>query len=108
MIYELRVYHSVPGRLPALVSRFRERTLTIWEKHGIRQVGFWTTLIGVSNQHLTYMLAWESMIERETRWAAFLDDSDWHATVAETEKDGQLVQSISNQMLSPTDFSLIK
>ncbi|WP_442994258.1 NIPSNAP family protein [Scytonema sp. PRP1] len=40
----------------------------MWEKHGIRQAGFWTTLIGQSNQRLTYMLAWDSMAEREERW----------------------------------------
>ena len=46
MIYELRIYHAVPGRLPALLVRFQNRTLPIWERHGIRQAGFWTTLIG--------------------------------------------------------------
>ena len=97
MIYELRIYRSVPGRLAALISRFQNQTLRIWEKHGIRQVGFWTTLVGESNQQLTYMLAWDSIAEREKRWDAFLADPDWIATVAETEKDGQLVQDISNE-----------
>ncbi len=60
MIYELRIYHAVPGRLPALLVRFQNRTLPIWERHGIRQAGFWTTLVGESNQRLTYMLAWDS------------------------------------------------
>jgi NIPSNAP len=70
MIYELRVYRCVPGRTPALLSRFEKETLRIWEKHGIRQAGFWTTLIGQSSQEITYMLAWDSMAEREKRWAA--------------------------------------
>ena len=46
MIYELRVYHCVPGRLPDLVKRFDTLTLPLWKKHGIQQAGFWTTLIG--------------------------------------------------------------
>lgn len=108
MIYELRIYHAVPGRLPALVSRFQNHTLRIWEKHGIRQAGFWTTLIGESNQQLTYMLAWESMAEREKRWGAFLADPEWIAASAETEKNGQLVQNISNELLAPTAFSSMK
>ena len=37
---KLRIYRCVPGRLPALLSRFQNRTLRIWEKHGIRQAGF--------------------------------------------------------------------
>src|SRR2546430_623927 len=74
MIYELRIYRCVPGRKPALLSRFENETLRIWEKHGIRQAGFWTTLIGKSSQEITYMLAWDSMAEREKRWGAFLAD----------------------------------
>jgi hypothetical protein len=100
MIYELRTYHAVPGRLPALLARFHKCTLLIWERLGIRQAGFWTTLIGESNQRLTYILAWDSLAERDTRWRAFLADPEWLATVAETEKDGQLVQNISNEMLA--------
>jgi len=108
MIYELRVYRTVPGRLPALLSRFQNHTLGIWEKHGIRQAGFWTTLVGESNQQLTYLLAWDSMAEREKRWSAFLADPEWLAVQAETEKDGPLVQNISNELLAPTTFSSVK
>jgi hypothetical protein len=108
MIYELRIYRSVPGRLPALVSRFQNHTLRIWERHGIRQAGFWTTLIGESNQQLTYMLAWNSMAEREERWDAFRADPEWIAISAESEKDGQLVQNIRNEVLAPTEFSSVK
>ena len=107
MIYELRIYRSMPGRLAALLSRFQNSTLRIWEKHGVRQAGFWTTLIGESNEQLTYMLAWESMAERETRWGAFVADPEWKAIVGETEKDGPLVQNISSQLLAPTAFSSV-
>ena len=48
MIYELRIYRCLPGRLPALLSRFQNHTFRIWERHGIHQTGFWTTLIGKS------------------------------------------------------------
>jgi len=107
MIYELRIYRCVPGRKPALLSRFENETLRIWEKHGIRQAGFWTTLIGKSSQEITYMLAWDSMAEREKRWGAFLADPEWVAVVAKTEKDGQLVEHIS-QLLAPAAFSAVK
>src|SRR5713101_1220969 len=106
MIHELRIYRCVPGRKPALLSRFENETLRIWEKHGIRQVGFWTTLIGKSSQEITYMLAWDSMAEREKRWGAFLADPEWVAVVAKTEKDGQLVENISSQLLAPAAFSI--
>ena len=43
-IYELRIYTTVPGRMPNLLRRFEDHTLRIWEKHGIKQVGFWYVL----------------------------------------------------------------
>ena len=45
MIYEMRIYYCVPGKLPDLLKRFDTITLKLWEKHQIRQAGFWTTLI---------------------------------------------------------------
>jgi NIPSNAP len=108
MIYELRIYRCVAGRKSALLSRFENETLRIWEKHGIRQAGFWTTLIGESNREVIYMLAWDSMAEREKRWSAFLADPEWAAVVAKTEKNGQLVEDISSQLLTPAAFSTVK
>lgn len=108
MIYEIRVYRCVPGRMPALLKRFETITLKLWEKHGIRQAGFWTTLVGESNQDLTYMLAWESLAEREQKWNAFSSDPEWISKRAETEKDGPIVQTLSNQILVPTSFSSVK
>jgi hypothetical protein len=96
------------GRLPALLSRFANETLRIWAKHGIRQAGFWTTLIGKSSQEIIYMLAWDSLAEREKRWGAFLADPEWAMVVAEAEKDGQLVENISSQLLTPAAFSAVK
>ncbi len=107
MLYELRIYHCVSGRLPALLNRFDTITLKLWEKHGIRQAGFWTTLIGESNQALYYMLAWESLAERDEKWAAFASDPEWLEKRAETEKDGAIVAHLSNQILQPTSFSSV-
>lgn len=108
MILEMRVYRCVPGRLPALMKRFETITLKIWEKHGIRQAGFFTTLIGESNQELTYFLAWDSLAEREKKWSAFLADQEWITARARTEEDGQIVANIVTQLLIPTDFSAVK
>jgi hypothetical protein len=108
MIYELRVYKCVPGRLPALMNRFANTTLKLWEKHGIKQAGFWTTLVGESNQELYYLLAWESLADRDKKWNAFQADPEWLAKRAETEKDGPIVANVANQLLTPTAFSSVK
>jgi NIPSNAP protein len=108
MIYELRAYEAVPGRLPKLVARFNDHTLPLWAKHGIRQVGFWTTIVGESSNRLTYMLAWDSLADREARWTAFQNDPAWHKARDESEKDGPIVQTIANQLLAPTEFSALR
>jgi hypothetical protein len=108
MIYEMRVYRCVPGRLPALLKRFETVTLKLWEKHGIKQAGFFTTLIGESHQELTYFLAWESLADREKKWPAFMADPDWMKARAESEADGQIVGNIVSQLLTPTAFSSVK
>ena len=77
MIHELRVYRCVPGRLPDLNKRFESVTLKLWEKHGFRPVGFWTTVLGESNQDLTYLLEWKDLAERERVWAGFMSDQEW-------------------------------
>ncbi len=105
MIYEFRIYRCVPGRLPALLKRFETITLDIWKKHGIRQVGFWTVLVGESNQDLYYLLQWDSMAQREKVWNGFMSDPEWIARRAETEKNGAIVASITNSFLQPTSFS---
>src|SRR5436189_302937 len=89
MIYELRIYHCVTGRLPALLKRFETTTLEIWKRHGIRQAGFWTVMVGEGgNQDLHYLLAWESLAERETKWNKFTADPEWLAKRAQLGSDG--------------------
>jgi hypothetical protein len=108
VIYELRIYRSLPNRLPALLKRFETNTLRIWEKHGIRQAGFWTTVIGESNQELTYLLAWESLAEREKKWAAFQTDPEWIAARDASERDGPIVATLASSILQPTSFSSVR
>lgn len=108
MLYEMRVYYCAPGRMAALNKRFSEVTLGLWEKHGIRQVGFFTDLIGDHNQKLTYLLAWESLAEREQKWNAFASDPEWVKKRAESEADGIIVAHSANSIMAPTAYSKLK
>ncbi|MBV1692995.1 MAG: NIPSNAP family protein [Hyphomicrobiales bacterium] len=108
MQYELRIYDCCPGRLPALLKRFDTATLKIWERHGIRQAGFWTTVIGENNNRLYYLLAWESLAEREKKWATFMADPEWIAARAASEADGPILANVSSQILAPAAFSSVK
>lgn len=108
MIYELRVYHAMPGKLPALVDRFRKATVRIWAKHGIRPLGFWTVDIGESTNDLYYLLQWDDLQHRERATAAFQADPEWIKVRDESEAAGPLVASVTRTLLRPTDFSQLK
>lgn len=101
MVHELRVYTCLPGQLPRLLQRFETATLAIWERIGIRPVGFWKTLVGPSNNDLTYLLEWTSLAEREKLWALFLADPEWIEARRESERGGPIVANIASSLLEP-------
>ena len=108
MIYEYRVYEAVPGRLPDVNARFRNHTLKLFEKHGMTNVGYWTPSVGDYSNRLIYILGFEDVGHRERAWAAFRDDPEWQAVVAETEANGPIVARVTNTLLAPTDYSPLR
>ncbi len=105
MIYELRVYTATAGHLPDLQRRFADITLDYFKKLGIQVVGFWTNEIGGASDELIYILAYESLADREKKWGAFRSDQERLAKFAETEKNGPILRRVRNQILRPTPFS---
>ena len=105
MIYELRIYDAMPGKLPALVSRFGTYNVGLFTKYGIEMVGFWTDEIGTSNQ-LTYMLRFDSMGDREGKWGTCMADADWRKYLREeAAQDGLYVDRSRNTFMRLTDYS---
>jgi len=105
VIYELRTYHVMPGRMADLNRRFAEITLDSFAKHGIAVVGFWQNELGGASDELIYMLAYENLADRERKWAAFAADAERQAAFAETERNGPLVRTLTAQILRPTAYS---
>jgi hypothetical protein len=104
MIHELRLYETVPGRLPALNDRFAKHTVELFKKHGVRMLGFWTDEIGSSNL-LSYIVSFESSEDREKTWESFRADPEWIKVRAETEKDGPLLARVRNTIMKLTPYS---
>ena len=107
MLYELRVYDIAPLRMKDINDRFAKHTTKIWERIGSRTVGFWGNIIGPSNT-LTYMLAWESLKEREEKWAACISDPEWLKVTEETHKNGPIALKSTNTIMRPTSYSLMQ
>ncbi len=104
MLYELREYYVLPGRMPNMLARFRDHTTKIFDRLGITNIGYWTEEIGSQNR-LTYIIAFRDMADREQKWAAFREDPEWIKARDASELDGQIVEDVENRLLNPTDFS---
>jgi phosphopantetheine adenylyltransferase len=109
-IFELRTYHTVPGKLADLHARFRDHTMQIFEKHGMKNVGYWTPLEKEkgSEDTLVYFLAFKDAEAAKKSWDAFRADPDWVKAKDESEKNGKLVEKVDSVYLKPTDYSPIK
>ena len=105
MIYEYPVYEAMPGKLPELHARFRDHTLKIFEKHGIKNTGYWTADVGDYTDRLIYIVAFEDAGQRERAWASFRQDPEWEKVRAESEVNGPLTARVTNTLLTPTDYS---
>ena len=102
-IYELRTYTALPGRLPALHKRFREHTLKLFEKHGMKNVLYFTPVD--KDDTLIYLLAHESREAAQASWATFRQDPEWLKARDASEQDGKIVMKVESVFLEPTDYS---
>jgi hypothetical protein len=106
MLYELRIYHANEGKLDDLLRRFREHTTKLFEKHGIKNVAYWTaTDDPLKGKTLVYMLAHPSREAADANWKAFRADPEWISVRDKSEENGKLVEKIESTYLEMTDFS---
>ncbi len=106
-LYELRVYHAHPGKLDALNARFREHTLELFEKHGMRNVAYWIEQPTEQSPDgkVIYVLAFPSREARDASWAAFVADPEWQEVARNSELGGKLIARIDSTLMSLADYS---
>ncbi|GAB3176025.1 NIPSNAP family protein [Telluribacter humicola] len=103
-LYEMRVYYCEPGRLDALLNRFRNHTTKIFEKHGMTNAGYWVPIDNTDNK-LIYILSYPNMEARNASWKAFGSDPEWKRVASESEKDGKIVKKVDQIFMKTADFS---
>ena len=105
-VYELRVYHVAPGKLPDLLARFRDHTIEIFEHHGIESVGYWTPVDEPEKSNtLIYILRHPSREAAEANWKSFRDDPEWQSVRDKSEANGKLVEKVDSTFMALTTFS---
>ena len=107
-VFELRVYHVVPGKLPALESRFRDTTSKLLAKHDLKVVGDWVPE-GAPDWNNTFVdiLVHPSQEEAKKNWDAMMADPEFQEVI-KSEQASKLVEKIDSTYMRPTDFSPLK
>jgi len=103
-VFEMRTYYAAPGKLDELHARFRDHTMSLFEKHGMTNIGYWVPIDNTENK-LIYVLAYPSREAREASWKDFQADEDWKKAKEQSELNGKLVDKVEQRFMSATDFS---
>lgn len=105
-IYELRIYTTADGRLPALLQRFGGGETELFHKHGMTGVGYWVPQDAPTSENtMIYMLAHDSREAAAASWQGFFDDPEWTAMRQASLADGPIVTEVESTFMNPTDFS---
>lgn len=111
-VFELRTYTPAPDKLPNLLSRFRDHTIKLFNKHGMTNVAYWTTVEKDPNTQpkLVYILAHPSEAAGKQHFDEFRKDPKWVAAKDESEKTagGSLTTKVESIYMQPTDYSPMK
>lgn len=103
MLYELRIYHMHPGRLPAIHKRFRDVTLALFSKHGIHVCDFYEDADGA--EKIYYVCAFEDRAKRDAAFASFGADPEWQAAYAASHEDGgPIVDRVDSNFMNRVDY----
>ena len=105
-VFELRVYHAAPGKLGELEARFRDHTIRIFERHGIKSLAYWTPLDEPEKSStLIYILQHPSREAAAVNWKSFQDDAEWKSVKEKSEANGKLVEKVDSTYMVMTEFS---
>jgi len=109
-VYELRTYRTNPGKLPLLDTRFKDNTIRIFERHGIKSVAYWHPADKpASRDTLIYIIQHASSDAAKKSWKAFREDPEWHKVAKESQKDGAFLRERPESVyMKSTDYSAIK
>jgi hypothetical protein len=108
-VFELRTYTAPDGKLPDLQARFRNHTMRMFEKHGMKNVGYWVPQDAPAKDNtLIYIISHESREAAKKSWSAFGGDPEWQKVAKESQMNGKIVAGITSVYMDPTDYSPIK
>jgi hypothetical protein len=113
-VFEFRTYTTPPNGLGAINARFRDHTLKLFEKHGMKNLAYFNRMPDQKDADVTlfYILAHKSEDAAKESFAAFRNDPDWIvARKASEEKAGgslTVKDGVKSEFYKSTDYSPIR
>ncbi len=106
-VFELRIATVAnKEKLNVLMDRFRGGELKLWERHGMKGVGFWVPTDSPKSENtLIYILAHEDRKKADESWEKFRSDPEWLA-FPKTPDLGPV--TVDRTFMAPVDFSAIR
>lgn len=105
MIYEMRTYRILEGKMPDILSRFENITFGLFDRYGIEVMGFWQK---TDANEIVYICKYEGEAAMERAWAGFRADPEWIEARARTEANGPIVSEVISEMMTATSFSPVQ
>src|ERR1700683_2933996 len=107
-VFELRIYHAAPGKLPAVESGFRDTYSKLFAKHDLQVVGYWVPEGAPAwDNTFVYLVAHFSREEAKKNWDAMLADPETEEAI-QSEGADKLVEKVDSTYMRPEDFSPMK
>lgn len=109
-VFEMRIYETPTWKqLGFLHDRFAGGEIDIFHKSGIHPILYGDTLTGPNQPNMVYLTPFDSPAQREQAWQTFRDNPDWVKIRDESiRKGGEIVRNITNMLLTPTSFSMMR
>ncbi|NKB98621.1 MAG: NIPSNAP family protein [Pseudomonadales bacterium] len=102
-LYELRTYYTEEGKIDDLHARFRDHTIGLFAKHGIKNIGYWSPAEDPST--LIYLIAHKDADAAKASWTAFGQDPEWQKVAKSSRANGPILTKIDSVYMTKTPYS---
>lgn len=102
-LYELRTYYTHEGKIDDLHARFRDHTMRLFAKHGIKNIAYWSPTDDPST--LIYVIAHKNADAAKASWTAFGQDPEWQAVAKASRANGPILTKIDSVYMTKTPYS---
>ncbi|MEX0687032.1 MAG: NIPSNAP family protein [Balneolales bacterium] len=108
--FEFRIYKASTGNLDRLHARFRNHTVDLFSKHGMKHFAYWSPVDDDkgADDTLIYFIYHDNEDARDTSFDGFRSDQEWIKVAKASEEAAgrvSLTANVKSILMMPTDYS---